>query len=382
MMKRLIPIFTALLLSFGLHAQDSLSISLLTCSPGRDAASAFGHSAVRLTNHRSGQDQVFNYGTYSFQEPNFLLKFLRGDLDYCLSVDNFPSFKQTYKREGRGIVEQPLNLTQEQKEQICLFLHDNAREENRYYRYDFLQDNCATRIRDIFDTTGFHVTDTLTGVTYRDELTRLVGEKRWMMFGIDLLLGARTDKEITVKEMAFLPDRLSAILPEYSNDSLAHAPLAGEAVTILEPGQSPGKFHDIISRVTSPFTVFCLLFLFYLLFFMKTGHKWKFVNIFSTILYLILGIGGILLTLMWFATNHVWTENNWNLLWMNPLFLIPAFLPDGVAKNLSVDLLSGIAVLGLIFSWLIPQTFHPAVTVIILLLLLIALSRRSIYRKY
>ena len=138
----------------------------------------------------------------------------------------------------------------------------------------------------------------------------------------------------------------------------------------------------ILSKATSPFTVFALLLLFYLIFFLKTGHKWRFINIFSTVLYAILGTGGIILTLMWLATNHIWTENNWNLIWMNPLLLIPAVLPDGVAKNLSVDLLTAVAVLGLIFSWIIPQTFHPAVTVIILLLALIALSRRSIYRKY
>ena len=138
----------------------------------------------------------------------------------------------------------------------------------------------------------------------------------------------------------------------------------------------------ILSKATSPFTAFPLLLLFYLIFFLKTGHKWRFINIFSTVLYAILGTGGIILTLMWLATNHIWTENNWNLIWMNPLLLIPAVLPDGVAKNLSVDLLTAVAVLGLIFSWIIPQTFHPAVTVIILLLALIALRRRSIYSKY
>ena len=110
MMKRLILIFTAVLLTASAQAGDSLSVSLLTCSPGNDPASAFGHSGIRVTDHATGRDLVFNYGTYSFQEPHFLLKFLRGDLDYCLSINYFKNFKQSYERAGRGIVEQPMNL--------------------------------------------------------------------------------------------------------------------------------------------------------------------------------------------------------------------------------------------------------------------------------
>lgn len=382
MMKRLILTILTVMMTACMQARDSLSVSLLTCSPGNDPASAFGHSAIRIKDHSSGRDLVFNYGTYSFEEPHFLLKFLRGDLNYCLSINYFQNFQQSYEKAGRGIIEQPMNLTQEQKNRLWIFLMDNAREENRYYRYDFLQDNCATRIRDIFEKGEFSFRDTLTGETYRDELTRMVGDKRWMMFGIDLLLGARVDREITAREAMFLPDRLSENLASYTNGSLEDTRLMTECATLVEPAPGPGRFMTILSKATSPFTVFTLLFLFYLIFFLKTGHKWRFINIFSTVLYAILGTGGIILTLMWLATNHIWTENNWNLIWMNPLLLIPAVLPDGVVKNLSVDLLTAVAVLGLIFSWIIPQTFHPAVTVIILLLALIALSRRSIYRKY
>ncbi|HIZ85515.1 MAG TPA: DUF4105 domain-containing protein [Candidatus Coprenecus stercoravium] len=385
MMKRLILTFFAVLLATGLQARDSLSISLLTCSQGKDISSAFGHSAIRVKDVTTGEDLVFNYGTFSFEEPHFFLKFLRGDLNYCLSVNRFHNFKYSYEKAGRGIIEQPLNLTPWQENEIYLFLTDNALPENRFYLYDFLQDNCATRIRDIFDREGFLITDTLTGATYRDELTRLVGHYRWMMFGIDLLLGAKVDREISVREAAFLPDRLSQSMALYANpgiDSSSSAPLASECRVLLEPDPAPGRWAGILSAATGPFPVFVILLLFYLLFFMRTSRKWRFMHIFSTVLYAILGTGGVILCLMWFATNHIWTENNWNLLWMNPLMLIPVFLPNGVAKNLIIDILTLVAVLGLVFGWLIPQTFHPAVTVIILLLALVALSRRSIYRKY
>ena len=382
-MKRILLIFLLAILSLGAGARDSLSISLLTCSQGRDISSAFGHSALRVKDLRNGRDMVFNYGTFSFQEPHFMLNFLRGDLNYFLSVTSFQQFKRSYDATGRGISEQTLSLTPLQAAELYSFLTDNYKPSNRYYLYDFLQDNCATRIRDIFDRSkDFSIKDTLTGTTYRDELTRLVGDRRWMMFGIDLILGARVDREITVRETAFLPDRLSEVLMNYSNTELDGTPLASAGSTLSSPAPVPGRWKDILSKASSPFTVFTLLFVLYLVFYLRSGNKWKFMSICSTVLYIILGLGGVIICLMWFATNHVWTADNWNLLWMNPLFLIPVCMPSCWAKNMIIDLLAAVAGIGLICSWLLPQTFHPATAVIILLTVLMALSRRAIYRKY
>lgn len=382
MMKRLILIILAAAITAGARSQDSLSISLLTCSQGRDVSSAFGHSALRVKDYNNGRDFVFNYGTFSFEEPHFFLRFLKGDLNYFLSVNSFNAFKRSYDAVGRGIVEQPLNLTKAQAAEIYAFLLDNYKPSNRYYLYDFLQDNCATRIRDIFDRNGFSVRDTLTGYTYRDELQRLVGDRRWMMFGIDLILGAKTDRMITVRESTFLPDRLSEVLTAYSNTEIDGEPLASSPSRISMPASGPGKLKEVLSKATSPFTVFTLLFILYLVIYLRSSNKWKFMNICSTVTYIILGTGGVIICLMWFATNHVWTENNWNLIWMNPLFLIPVFMPDCWAKNLVIDLLAAVAAIGLIASWLLPQAFHPAVAVIILSVVMLAISRRAIYRKY
>lgn len=382
-MKRILLIFILTALSIGTQAQDSLSISLLTCSQGRDISSAFGHSALRVRDYSHNKDIVFNYGTFSFNEPHFMLNFLRGDLNYFLSTSSFRQFKKSYDQAGRGITEQTLLLTPEQAAGMYTFLIENYKPDNRYYLYDFLQDNCATRIRDIFDRTpGLEFKDTLSGLTYRDEIARLVGDRRWMMFGIDLILGARIDREITARETAFLPDRLSQVTAMYLNGSLGCSPLTARTEVLSEPAPGPGRTARIISKATSPFTVFTLLFILYLVFYLRSSNKWRFMGICSTILYVILGLGGIIICLMWFATNHVWTADNWNLIWMNPLFLIPVCMPNCWAKNLVIDLLAAVAGLGLICSWLLPQTFHPAAAVIIMLTILMALSRRAIYRKY
>ena len=75
-------IFLALLVNFtssGLSAQDSsrLRISLLTCTPGDELYSIFGHSAIRITDSSNvGNDYfdiVYNYGTFNFDDEGFYL---------------------------------------------------------------------------------------------------------------------------------------------------------------------------------------------------------------------------------------------------------------------------------------------------------------------
>src|SRR2546423_13573683 len=94
--------------SFLISAQDSchLRISLLTCTPGEELYSTFGHSALRIIDSANNKDIVYNYGTFNFEEPGFYTKFIRGKLLYYLSTDNFLSFGGSIQQEGRGITEQ------------------------------------------------------------------------------------------------------------------------------------------------------------------------------------------------------------------------------------------------------------------------------------
>jgi hypothetical protein len=129
---------------------DQAVISLITADPGEELYSLFGHSAIRVKDTVNNQDLVFNYGTFNFNTPNFYMKFTRGKLLYMLSIQQFDRFKRSYEYEKRDLKEQILNLTQDQKQAIFQFLLWNYQPENRYYKYDFFFDNCATRIRDVF----------------------------------------------------------------------------------------------------------------------------------------------------------------------------------------------------------------------------------------
>ena len=51
------------------NSNDSIRLSLLTCAPGEEIYSLFGHTAIRYENPSQGIDVVFNYGLFSFNTP-------------------------------------------------------------------------------------------------------------------------------------------------------------------------------------------------------------------------------------------------------------------------------------------------------------------------
>src|SRR5262249_19855187 len=136
--------------SFGQTDSSHLRISLLTCGPGDgEVYEVFGHTAVRVIDSTTHTDMVYNYGIFEYG-PDFELQFMRGKLLYSVAAYPFPAFMQEYVEAKRSVEEQVLLADWKQKERFYYFLQWNAEPENKYYKYDFFFDNCATRIRDIF----------------------------------------------------------------------------------------------------------------------------------------------------------------------------------------------------------------------------------------
>jgi hypothetical protein len=207
--------FSFLFLNLRTSAQDScrLRISILTCGVADELYSCYGHSAVRVTDSCAGIDVVYNYGTFNFGDPDFYSKFTRGKLPYYLNDEEMNGFMSTYIHEGRSVKEQVLNLSEEDARKIQSYLINNLKEENKYYRYDFLLDNCSTRIRDIFSDVfksrfeyGYSMADD--SCTFRTILDYYEKEKHWERFGINLLMSNVVDDKMTNLQSMFLPDYL------------------------------------------------------------------------------------------------------------------------------------------------------------------------------
>jgi len=385
--KKTLVIFLLIYFSQNLLAQtdpDSyrescvLRISLLTCTPGQELYSTFGHSALRVTNRSNGADIIYNYGTFDFDDPSFYSKFARGKLLYFVSIDKFENFLEEYKYEQRGITEQVLNLSCSDKEKLFASLQENAKEENKYYKYDFIYDNCTTRLRDVvFRTQGASVNTKNIRPKEETAFRNLIDEyldksyQYWSKLGIDILLGTPLDKKINSHEAMFLPDYL---LKGFDSTTIGGKQLILEKSQILKPAFQPNK-----SPLLSPFTIFAILFIIIgvLGFFRKTN---SFFSFFDFILFFFSGALGILILFMWFGTDHPECKNNFNLAWAFPLHFIIVFF---IYKNRSwlryYFLINSILLLLLLVLWKwLPQEMNITLIPIVCLLLLRSLMR---YKK-
>lgn len=307
-------------------AQDScsLQISLLTCAPGEELYSTFGHTALRVQDGQQGKDYVFNYGTFEFG-PDFYTKFIRGKLLYFLSVQEFTEFMYEYQLQSRSIQEQVLQLSCAEKQKLYTALQVNAQEQNRYYRYDFLFDNCTTRAGDIVtkNTDSPVVFKTILPKdhpTFRNLIHNYLdaGHQYWSKLGIDILLGAKLDRKVTNREAMFLPDYL---LKGFDSASVNNHPLVTSPQTIL---QMPSPLKD--KSFFTPGVVFGLLLVSVVgISFIHSNWVRAFISVFDFLFFFILGLAGLLLLFMWFGTDHKVCQNNYNLLWALPTNVVMAF---------------------------------------------------------
>ena len=221
-------------------AGSHLRISLLTCGPGDEEVwEVFGHTAVRVIDSIHYTDLVFNYGTFEFG-PDFEIQFMRGKLNYCVAVEQFRSFMQEYVEAKRSVEEQVLLLDGNQKEHVYDFLQWNAEPENKYYKYDFFFDNCATRIRDIFPRPevfgkAFHYGHALPDgkrITFRDIINLYFYRDYWTRLGVNILLGSKIDRPMSNADIMFLPD--------YLRDGVGGATVNGQKIATAPAVILPG----------------------------------------------------------------------------------------------------------------------------------------------
>ena len=331
MKKTGILVFLAFLECLGspAHAQslplsETATASVITCGAGNDFYTTFGHSAIRIVDTANGIDWVYNYGTFDFDTPHFYWKFTKGRLDYCLSRSPYVYFLYTYDYEQRAVWEQPLNFTPQEVNNLYLMLEWNYLPENRYYRYDFFRDNCATRVRDMVEAAagkqeiGF---DDWEDHSYRYWLHDATagGCLEWWTLGVDLLLGLPADHVCNTSEVMFYP---VAMMELYNNAMLdATEPLIHSTKELLT------DFRPPLRRSFPPLVVFTLLFA--LVAVLTVGEKrysfhFSLFSFLDRLLFILAGLLGLALFFMWVGTDHYCTAWNLNILWASPLLLLIA----------------------------------------------------------
>jgi len=324
-MKRLTFLFAILLSITSLFSQ-SLSpkseIYIITCSPGEELYQSFGHNAIWIVDSVKRINYVYHYGTFDFSDPDFYVNFVRGKLNYMLGVEYYGSFEQEYNNAGRDVYAQKLNLDQAQKNEIFRYLRWKSLPENKYYIYDFLQDNCATRVRDV--------------------MVRIFG---------DTLVLPEKELDLSYRD----------VLKSYFR------PMPWTRLKIINNNFEIGKKPWF--NPTLVFWSLLVVFMFLSVLELKKKTVYKGVDF---VLYIILGIIGILLLIMWFGTDHTPPKWNLNLLWAFPTHIWFAFvyLKNKKFKLIKIySLIFGLLNIVLVLSYpIFPQDYDPALIPFFLLM--------------
>ncbi len=218
---RLTALIALMLLLFGRGAQasepgEALTISLLTMGPGEHPFTKFGHTAIWVHDAQAGRDEVYNFGTFEFDSPTLLLDSVQGKLPYWLSVQSLAGTLRSYEEAQRSLLASELALTPAERALLYDSLRENAKPANRYYRYDYYRDNCATRVRDAIDrAVGGRVralSQRPARMSFRAHTLRLVADDMPLYAALDLAVGRQTDAPVSFWDEGFLPARLHDLM--------------------------------------------------------------------------------------------------------------------------------------------------------------------------
>ncbi len=306
---------------------DSVDISLLTCGPGQEVWSYYGHTALRINDKAHHQDLAVNWGMFSFQQDYFVLRFVFGLTDYQMGIMSMDSFMEEYRHEGRWVLQQHLALTRQEKSAILSAVWENSSPEKRTYRYNFFYDNCTTRARDMITSHMGKLSYTkeypAEPTTYRKEIHSFNKNHRWARFGNDLLLGVCADSQIDRNEWEFLPVNLSMEFASAKRTDAPGTPLVSSTSYLISPTSvfvsAPTELEDTLS-----ITPRCLFLVIGIVIMLLSGmESWRKKRLWwvDTILLLITGFPGLILLSMAFS-QHPTVQINFQILLLNPLNLV------------------------------------------------------------
>lgn len=310
----------SILLKAGADARpdSSLTVSLITCWPGSEIYELYGHSAIRVRGN--GIDSAWNYGIFDFNKPNFVYRFVKGETDYLVAGYPFEWFMPEYVADGRKVMEQDLNLTPEEASRLLAMLRRERMEDTREYRYNYVKDNCATRILDrIAMASENHVIypDTIKYGTFRNEMRAYNVNYPWYQFGIDLALGSGIDYTLETKEEMFVPVEM---FEKAAGAHFSDGRMLVKASRTLNEGRGPAQLPptpwwltplaaSILVLMTTAGVCGAELYL-------KKIIKW-----WNSIFFIITGLGGCLVLFLVAASEHEATSPNILVYWLNPLQL-------------------------------------------------------------
>ncbi|WP_432671683.1 DUF4105 domain-containing protein [Flavobacterium sp. SM2513] len=289
------------------NPDDTIQVSVLTVGVADESHSLYGHTAIRIKDDFRGIDRVYNYGMFDFRTPNFILRFIKGDMQYFAGAYPYADFEDNYHYENRSIYEQTLDLSTYKKLALITELEKSISGDDKFYTYKFIDRNCTTKVADVInDVLQKEVVykHDVSDLTYREVLYPYAENQFFQKLGINLIFGAKTDQQAT---KIFLPFDLK--------NNLAHTeykdkPLVSETKTLFEATRIPQKvWWD------SMYTLLFFLTLIVVINNSVVTHSY----------FILIGILGIFFCLVGFYSFHKEIAWNYNVLLFNPVLLLVAY---------------------------------------------------------
>ena len=297
-----------LLISFNGFSQNiSLSnqakVSILTCGTGPESYSMYGHTGIRIQDISQQIDVVYNYGAFDFSTPNFIGRFIKGDLQYFVTNESYIDFYYNYQAENREIIEQELVLSSAQINQLFQQLNASVYSEERFYTYKFIDRNCTTMVVDKINSTlrNEYIQLTTSNKSYREILYPYMSDF-YMKLGIQLIFGTKVDEPAT---RLFLPYEFKKAISQTKVNGKS-IEKSNETILVTRKTEIPFNWLNSVYSLISALLVLVIL-----------GKKWIKITYF-----IIAGLLGIFFSLVGLYSLHEEILWNYNILLFNPLLLV------------------------------------------------------------
>ena len=362
--------------------QPHTTISLLAVPPYEAHIwTIYGHAAVRVVDS-DGYDRVYNWGVFDFDKPGFIRRFVAGtSTDYMLAEQPTDEYIYSYASLGCDVYELTLNLTDEEAARFLKLVEENLKPENRFYRYNFVFDNCATRPILLLEQAqnGKLMLPDVPQTTRRAMIDRSSTQRPWLKFGTDMVLGRSADTPVGAHDQLFLPlymkDIVKASQIMDASGSL-RAAVAGERIY---PKLGEQEQIKATPWPLQPLTAAVLLLLITLIGAATARGKAYFMRTWGAIVLAVMGLSGCLIFFLTVISLHPLTAPNWTLAVLHPLHLLVAlplllfWAPSRVSRSYHLANIIVQMLFLLICSWATAQHFHPALYLISVTLLVISL---------
>jgi hypothetical protein len=359
---------------------NDTTVYLLTCAPGTETYSIYGHSALRIVIPEEHIDTVYNWGVFDFDTPNFVWKFAKGRLDYLLIAEYSKVFLRDYLFEKRSVYSQKININAQETHKLIEFINENLKPENRKYRYDFFYDDCSTRIRDLLEKSvgeklKYPPPEIGRIPTFRDMVAKYQNPFPWLKLGVDLIMGSTADKRAVFRDRMFLPiDMREGLSKAVINRSDKRIPLLQNPEILL------GFNAPVIKQkfFTAPPFIFTLVIILILILAALTKSR-KIIWIIDIIIYSFFSILSILMIFFNFFTDHQQMKWNLNIIWLNPFIIIClVMLILNKTATIWFRIVFFISAGFLVLHFILPQEFNLA----FFLLTIILIIRSSVRSEF